>query len=155
MRLTALLLPISLLMAAPAEAGPADDAAAAVTNVLDRFNAGDVNAFLQAHQDNAAIVDEFAPFAWSGAGSVQRWLSDYGRDAQARGISGGRVDYSAPIQANSDGTTAYIVLPTVYRFVQRGTRMAGRGSMTFLMTRADSGWRIAGWTYSGATPTPE
>ena len=27
-----------------------------------------------------------------------------GRDAGARGISGGRVDYGQPIQANSDGT---------------------------------------------------
>ena len=155
MRLKILLLAASLLIAAPAQAGPAEDATAAVTTTLDRFNAGDINAFFQAHQDNATIVDEFAPYFWSGSGAAQRWAGDYARDAETRGISGGRVDYSAPIQANSNGTSAYIVLPTVYRFVQRGARMAGRGNMTFFMTRDGANWKIAGWTYAGSTPAPE
>jgi hypothetical protein len=76
-------------------------------------------------------------------------------DAGRRGISNGRVDYEAPIQANSDGATAYIVLPTTYRFVQGGRRMAGRGSMTFVMRRDGETWKIASWTYAGATPAPE
>lgn len=155
MRMTVLLLASSLLFAAPAQAGPTEDATAAVTNILDRFNGGDVEAFLQAHQANAVVVDEFAPFVWTGSGSAQRWAGDYTRDAAARGISGGRVDYSAPIQANSDGATAYIVLPTTYRFTQNGRRMAGRGSMTFVMARDGADWKIASWTYSGATPVAE
>jgi hypothetical protein len=77
------------------------------------------------------------------------------RDAGARGISGGRIDYVAPIAATSEGGTAYIVLPTTYRFVQHGTRMAGRGSMTFIMRRDGERWKIASWTYSGATPVAE
>src|SRR4051812_16730872 len=110
----------SCLLAAPALAGPAEDATAAVTSVLDRFNAGDTEAFFRAHADGAIIVDEFAPYLWTGSTAAQRWGADYGTDAKTRGISGGRVDYGAPIQANSDGTSAYIVLPSVYRFVQRG-----------------------------------
>jgi hypothetical protein len=145
----------TLLLAAPVHAGPAEDATAAVTSVLDRFNAGDIEAFFQAHQEGAIIVDEFAPYIWTGSGSAQRWAGDYMRDAEARAISEGRIDYSAPIQANSDGTSAYIVLPTTYRFLQRGVRMAGRGSMAFLMTRVGTNWKIASWTYSGATPSPE
>jgi hypothetical protein len=155
MRMKAVLLALSLLVAAPAQAGPAEDATSAVTRILDRFNAGDIEAFFQAHQDGAIIVDEFAPYFWSGSGSAQRWAGDYARDAAARGISGGRVDYSAPIAAGSDGISAYIVLPTIYRFVQRGARMAGRGSMTFVMTRVGTDWKIASWTYSGADPAPE
>lgn len=155
MRATAILLSLSLMFAAPAQAGPAEDATSAATAMLDRLNVGDMDAFFQAHQDGAIIVDEFAPFNWSGSGSVQRWAGDYMRDAGARGISGGRVDYGAPIQANSDGSSAYIVLPTTYRFVQRGTRMAGRGSMTFFMTHVGTSWKVASWTYSGAAPSAE
>ncbi|HEY5713633.1 MAG TPA: nuclear transport factor 2 family protein [Allosphingosinicella sp.] len=155
MRMIALLFASSLLMATPAHAGPAEDATVTITSVLDRFNAGDFDAFFQAHRDGAVIVDEFAPYLWTGAGSAQRWAADYGRDAAARGISGGRIDYGAAIQANSDGTSAYVVLPTTYRFVQRGTRMAGQGSMTFLMARDGTSWKIASWTYSGATPVAE
>ena len=155
MRIKSLLLALTLMAAAPAQAGPAEDATAAVANILDRFNAGDINAFFQAHRDGASIVDEFAPFVWTGSGSAQRWAGDYARDAAARGISGGRVDHGPPIRAESDGDNAYVVLPTVYRFVQHGTHMAGRGSMTFVMHHVGARWMIASWTYSGAAPSPE
>ena len=144
-----------MLAAAPAAAGPAEDATAAVTTWLDKYNGGDVAAFHAAHEPNAVIVDEFAPHLWTGTNASQRWLADYTKDTKAKGISGGRVDYGKPVQATSDGSTAYVVLPTTYRFVQKGTKMAGAGSMTFIMKKAGKDWKIASWTYSGATWTPE
>ena len=139
---------------APAAAAPADDATMAVTTALDKFNAGDVNAFIAAHRDGAVIIDEFAPYSWSGSGSAKSWIDSYAKDAAARGISDGRVDYAQPIQANSVGTSAYIVLPTIYSFKQSGKAMAGKGSMTFVMVKAGQDWKVTSWTYSGATPTP-
>ena len=65
------------------------------------------------------------------------------------------VDHGKPIQAVSDGNSAYVVLPTTYRFTRKGTKMAGKGSMTFVMRRAGNAWKIGSWTYSGATPVPE
>jgi ketosteroid isomerase-like protein len=158
MRKTALVLGTiasCLLAAGSASAGPGGDATSAITTVLDKFNGGDIQAFFTAHRDGAVIIDEFAPYVWGGSGSAQRWGEDYGKDAAARGISGGRVDYGKPIQASSDGANAYIVLPTTYRFTQKGTKMAGAGSMTFVMGRAGGEWKISSWTYAGATPTPE
>lgn len=151
----ALLLASSLLLATAAKAGPAEDAAAMVSSVLDKFDAGDSEAFFAAHQDGAVIVDEFAPYVWGGPNSARRWAAAYDQDSKKRGISGGRVDHTAPIQAVSDGSSAYVVLPTTYRFNQDGRKMAGKGSMTFVMTRSGSAWKIASWTYSGATAAPE
>jgi ketosteroid isomerase-like protein len=145
----------SLLVAAPASAGPAEDATATVTTWLDKFNAGDVAAFHAAHASNAVIVDEFSPHLWTGPDASKRWLNDYMKDSKAKGISGGRIDYGKPLQAASDGTKAYVVLPTTYRFVQNGKKMAGAGSMAFVMTKAGKDWKIASWTYSGATWAPE
>jgi len=155
MHKTALLFALSLLVAAPAAAGPAEDATAVVTDVLDKFNAGDINAFFAAHQHGALIIDEFAPYIWRGTNSAERWAGDYAKDAEKRGIVAGRVDYASPIQASSNGISAYVVVPTTYRFTQNGTKMAGKGSMTFVMTRAGKDWKIASWTYSGSTPKPE
>ncbi|HET9810276.1 MAG TPA: nuclear transport factor 2 family protein [Sphingomicrobium sp.] len=138
-----------------AEAGPAEDATAAVTIMLDKFNAGDVEAFYAAHQDGALIVDEFAPYLWGGSGSARHWVGDYMKDAEGKGVSGGRIDYGKPVQAISNGRAAYVVLPTTYRFVRNGTKMEGKGSMTFVMTRVGDVWKIASWTYSGATAQPE
>ena len=145
----------ALFAAQPAQGGPAEDATAVVTTTLDKFNGGDADAFVKAHREGALIIDEFAPFMWGGGGSAQRWLGDYGRDAERRGISGGRIDFGKPLQANSDGKTAYVVLPTTYRFKQKDQKMAGSGSMTFIMEHDTDGWRISSWTYAGATPTPE
>ena len=52
-------------LAGPAAAGPAEDATAAVTTWLDKFNAGDFNAFYAAHAPDA-LIDEYAPFEWRG-----------------------------------------------------------------------------------------
>ncbi len=142
----------SVAISAPAAAqtAPADEATKFVTTIIDKFNAGDAKAWLSAQQDNTLIVDEFAPHVWSGAGSPQRWLDAYANDTKQKGVSGGRVDYGKPLQATSDGKTAYLVLPTTYRFVQKGIKMAEPSSMTFVMTRAGDAWKIASWTFSAS-----
>ena len=145
-----------LLVTAPAAAAPADEATAFVTSIIDKFNTGDVKSWLSAQDDSTMIVDEFGPHVWNGAGSPKRWLDDYMKDSQVNGVTAGRVDYGKPLQATSDGKTAYVVLPTTYRFVQKGTKMAEPGSMTFVMRRDGPGWKIASWTYSaGGAPAPE
>lgn len=154
-RLTLATAGLLLIANSVAVAGPVDDATKVITTTLDKFNGGDVNSFIAAHRDGAVIIDEFAPYSWGGANSVKTWLDSYGADATKRGISDGRVDYSPPIQADSDGTSAYVVLPTVYRFKQNGKAMAGKGSMTFVMVKTGKDWKISSWTYSGATPTAE
>ena len=133
-------------------AAPADEATRFVTTIIDKFNGGDVKAWLGAQEDNSLIVDEFSPHVWTGAGSPRRWLDAYAADSKVNGVSGGRVDYGKPLQATSDGKTAYIVLPTTYRFVQKGVKMAEPSSMTFVVNHDGSGWKIASWTYSAAAP---
>ena len=145
-------------MAAPAfaQAGPADDATKFVTTIIDKFNSGDAKAWIAAQEDDTLIIDEFGPHVWSGPGSPQRWLDAYAKDSEASGVTSPRVDYGKPLQATSDGKSAYIVLPTTYRFVQKGTKMAEPSSMTFVVNREGDGWKIASWTYSAtAAPAPE
>jgi hypothetical protein len=137
-------------------AGAADDATRFITTIIDKFNSGDVKAWIAAQNDNTMIVDEFGPHVWSGAGSPQRWLDAYAKDSAATGVTSPRVDYGRPLQATSDGKTAYVVLPTTYRFVQKGAKMAEPSSMTFVLNRDGNGWKIVSWTYSAtAAPGPD
>lgn len=147
-----LFLAATAAIAVPASAGPAEDATAAVITSLDKFNGGDAAAFHAAHAPNAVIIDEFGPYLWTGPNASQRWLEDYMKDAAASGISGGRVDYAAPIRASANDSSAYIVLPTIYRMQQGGKAKSAAGTMTFVMTRVGSEWKIAGWTYSAPAP---
>ncbi|HET6534563.1 MAG TPA: nuclear transport factor 2 family protein [Sphingomicrobium sp.] len=139
--------------AASAEApAPADDAVRFLTATIDKFNGGDMDAWASAHVDEAVIVDEFAPYVWAGSGALKRWIDAYAEYAEANGVSAGRVDYEKPLMATSDGASAYIVLPTTYRFVQNGTKMAEPSSMTFVTKRAEgSDWKIASWTFSATS----
>ena len=61
----------------------------------------------------------------------------------------------SPQKAYSDGKSAYIVVPTVYHMKQGGKAMSAKGSMTFVMTRADGTWKIASWTYTAPAPAPD
>jgi len=141
---------------AAAAATPVDDAMKALVTAMDKFNGGDVKAWLSSLADDTLIIDEFAPHVWTGSGSAQRWLDAYMKDSRANGVTSPRVDYGKALQATSDGTTAYIVLPTTYRFVQKGAKMAEPGSMTFVMKKAGKDWKITSWTYSAAgAPAPE
>lgn len=142
----------ALLASTSASAAPADEAVKAVTTVLDKFNAGDVQAFIDAHTAEAVIVDEFAPFHWSGGGSVKRWLDDYGRDSAARKIADGHMAYGRPIQAVASDDRAYIVLPTTYCMTEAGVRKGADGHMTFAMARTTIGWKVAAWRYSAPAP---
>ena len=142
----------TFVVSAPAIAGPAEDATGFITKTIDQFNGGDVKAWLAAQEDNTLIIDEFAPHTWSGPGSPQRWLDAYAKDSQTGGVTGGRVDYGKPLHATSDGATAYVVLPTTYRYVQKGVKMAEPSSMTFVMKHEATGWKVTSWTYSAAGP---
>ena len=144
-----------LALAVPAQAPPADDAVSAIRSWLDRFNAGDMNAFFAGHSGNPVIVDEFAPFVWTGPNAARTWAEEFDADAKAHKISEPRMDYAAPIRAESDGNSAYIVLPTVYRIKRDGRPMSAAGTMTFVMTRQATGWKIASWTYSAPAPAPD
>ena len=142
-------------MSAPAQSAPVDDAVATITTWLDKFNAGDMNAFYSAHSASPTIIDEFAPFVWTGKDAPHVWAKAFETDAKAHGISDPRMDYAAPIRAESDGTSAYIVLPTVYRIKQNGQSMSAAGTMTFVMMHGADGWKIASWTYAAPAPAPD
>jgi ketosteroid isomerase-like protein len=145
-------LALTVAVCVPANAGPAEDATATVTTWMDKFNAGDMDAFSAGHAQNAVIVDEFAPHVWTGADAPKRWLEDYVKDSTAHGISKGHMDYATPVRADASDTAAYIVMPTIYSFQQGGRKKSAAGSMTFVMTKVGNDWKIASWTYSATAP---
>jgi len=142
-------------LASPVQAAPADDALSALRTWLDKFNAGDMAAFFEGHAGNPTIIDEFAPYAWTGPKAPQDWAQSFAADSKAHAITEPRMDFAAPIRAESDGKSAYVVLPTVYRFKQNGRSMSAAGTMTFVMVHQGADWKIAGWTYSAPPPAQD
>ncbi|MEO5938399.1 MAG: hypothetical protein ABIQ43_05255 [Sphingomonas sp.] len=135
----------------------AQDAAveAPIKTFLDSFNKGDVAGAMATHvSTGATIVDEVAPFVWSGATSFADWGASYDVDAKAKGITDPAVSIGKPTRELVTGDHAYVIVPSVYTFKQKGVAMREAAQMAFALVKTAGGWKIAAWTWTGPDPVP-
>jgi ketosteroid isomerase-like protein len=136
-------------------ASPNDEITAPVVKFIDSFNKGDVKAAAATHTEKGiVIIDEVAPYLWQGHDSFKNWLADLEKHDKARGITDGKVTLGSVTRVEVEGDRAYVVYPSAYTFKQKGVAMKEAAQMTFAMKKAESGWRINGWSFTGPTPTP-
>ena len=146
---------LGLALASSAAAKPGDDVAAPVRQFVDGFNSGHIAAAFAAYAPGTiSIIDEFAPFHWTGPDAARAWAAGYDRNARANGISGGVVHYQSPTRVERGAGRAYVIMPTDYRYTQRGQAMAETGQLTAVVVRTQRGWKMTGWTWSGEPPHP-
>ena len=138
-----------LLTVGLAGAAEQSDVLAPVHQFVDGFNKGDTPAALAACASETAIIDEFAPFAWGGAGACSAWANAYEADAKKNGITEGFVTLGKPRHVDIAGDRAYVVVPANYSYKQNGKPMKEIGS-TFTLTlhKDTAGWRITAWSWS-------
>lgn len=143
---------LALLAMLPGQALAQDVAVSApIAQFIEAFNKGDVAAARATHLTDAVIVDEVAPYKWRG---FDAWLADLGKDSAAQGLTDQSVELGTPTRALVTGDNAYVIVPSTYRFKQKGTAMSEVAQMTFALHRTTSGWKIAGWTWTGPNATP-
>ena len=124
-------------------------ALAVVHQFVDSFNKGDVKAAIAACADQTSIIDEFAPYEWSGSGGCAKWMNDYDADVKKNGVTDGFVTLGAPRHLDVTGDRAYVVVPTDYVYKQKGKAMKESGSiLTVALQKGADGWRIVGWAWS-------
>ena len=129
---------------------------APIQKFVTAFNKGDTAGAAATHAAEAdlVIIDEVAPYLWRGAHAFQAWATDLEADAKKQGVTDQMVTISALTRAETSGDSAYVVVPAVYSFKQRGVAMRGTANMTFALKKAAAGWLIHGWTWTGAKATP-
>lgn len=151
--LTATALVLALGMATPALAG--DKAVEApITTFIDSFNKGDVAAAAATMTPNVTIIDEFSPHLWTGVGAFKTWSSAYDKDAAAKGITNPKVTISSPTREVITGGHAYVIVPAVYTFTQKGVAMSETAQMTLTLVKGSKGWKITAWAWTGPDPSP-
>lgn len=134
----------------------AGDAAveATIRQFADAFNKGDMKAAKALHVAAPVIVDEVAPYSWSGPKAFDGWGADLGKAEAAEGKSGGKVTIGAPTRENIMGDHAYVIAPATYTFQQKGQTMRENSQITMVLTKDASGWKIASWTWTGPDAKP-
>jgi len=86
------------------------------------------------------------------AQGLQAWAADLDSDTKKQGITEPSVALSTPTRIEKTTEQAYVVVPAVYTFMQRGTAMREAAQMTFVLRKGASGWLIHGWTWTGPRP---
>ena len=130
-----------------------DDVSVPVRQFIDGFNTGNVQVAFAAYANGPiTIVDEFAPHIWSGPDAAHQWADAYDKHAQAMGVTDGKVTYGQPTRTEIEGDVAYVVMPTVYLYKERGKSLREEGQMTIVLNREAGGWKIRSWTWTGVKP---
>jgi len=136
------------------QAATADDVTAPITAFLDAFDKGDLKTAAAQTTGSLTIIDEVAPYTWTGPNGLTGWAGDLiGGDAKA-GLSGESVAISTPSRIETSGDNAYVVVPAVYTFKDHGAPMREAAQMTFALHKDAGGWKIAAWTWTGPKASP-
>jgi hypothetical protein len=144
---------VSALLAPAGLSAQTPDPTAPIRQFIDGFNKGDTkSAFAAYSEGNIAIIDEFAPNRWLGPNAAHGWADDFQKQAEAKGITDPVVKYGKPKRTEVEGDYAYVIIPAVYTFKQKGKPLVEEGQMTFALHLESGAWKIAAWTWSGLKP---
>ena len=155
MRYLTLVTFVCAFTAAPASAqAPDPQLIAPIQKFVDSFNKGDTAGAMATHAAGAdlAIIDEVPPFIWRGAKAFQAWSTALDAASKQAGITDQMVTIKAPTRTESSGDSAYVIVPAVYTYKEKGVAMREAAQMTFTLKKGASGWLIHGWTWTGPKP---
>ena len=126
-----------------------------VRTFMAGFNTGDMakSAALNS-STGTSIIDEFAPYTWSGPKAFDDWGAAFDANSKALGISEPKVTLGAPIVRNVTSGQAYLIYPSVYTYKLKGTSMRENGRVALVLRKEASAWKIAAWTWTGTVPKP-
>jgi hypothetical protein len=124
---------------------------APINRFLEAFNKGDAAGAAATHAAEAdlVIIDEVTPYLWRGPQAFSTWAADLERDDKKNGVTDQKVSLGAATRVETDGVGAYVIVPSVYTFKQRGVAMREAAQMTFTLKKGPNGWLIHGWTWTG------
>lgn len=153
---TTLIVALAGLLTAPAAmAANTGDVTAPIHQFIDGFNAGQVNSAYAAYgPGDISIIDEFPPHLWQGKGAPQAWAADYVKHATATGVTDGLVKIGDATREVVEADDAYVIVPALYTYKEKGVAMAEEGQMTYVLHGVSGAWKISAWTWTGVTPHP-
>jgi len=146
---------IALFALLPVQAMAQDaNVSAPIVQFIAALNKGDMATARATHLNDAVIIDEMSPYIWRGTDTFDAWIADVVKDATAKGLTGQTVELHKPSRTLVTGDSAYVIVPSTYRFKQKGVAMVAATKMTFALRSTPAGWKIAAWTWTGPEAKP-
>jgi hypothetical protein len=91
---------------------------------------------------------------WRSTPAFKAWATDLDGDSKKRGVTDQAVAITAPTRVEASGDQAYVVVPAIYTFKERGVAMREAAQMNVVLKKGAGGWLIHGWTWTGPAPKP-
>jgi ketosteroid isomerase-like protein len=128
----------------PASAAPPPDPALAALpgKMIVAFLANDVATLRAACAPSTAIVDEFAPYSWSGPDTCVRWAAAFKTFAAQAKLSGFKGSVAPKPFIDVTGNLAYVVAKVTFDATMSGKPMSELGTWTFVVSKSGTGWKI-------------
>ena len=137
--------------AAPAPSPPPEILSLA-TRVIDAANANDAAKFSGFYTDDAVVIDESAPFRWTGADAGVKWWQHVQRTLAAGGATlHATIEAPTEYRVDNEGDDAYLIEPLTVTVASGGPAHAEHGTQTYTFHKANGTWKIssATWTTKG------
>ncbi|HEY1774156.1 MAG TPA: nuclear transport factor 2 family protein [Gammaproteobacteria bacterium] len=121
---------------------------APVNAALDAAQTGDVKTMQAQYLPGCTFVDEFAPFIWSGTGSMVAYFTSAAQMYKETGMTGTKVTRSTPKYGYVSGSSGYVVVPLEVTAQAKGKPYHASGSLVFALQKTNAGWKIASQTWA-------
>ncbi|MCW3005119.1 MAG: hypothetical protein JWQ20_4417 [Conexibacter sp.] len=123
---------------------------ATITRMTDAVNRGDAPTAFAAFTPGPTIIEDLAPYRWTGPGTPQAWLDGMGANAQAHGITTINMKLAAPTRIEVANDRAYAIVPGTLSYVLKdGHAEHADGLITALLQRTGGDWKIDTLIWSG------
>ena len=102
------------------------------------------------------IIENYPPFIFSGRNAVKRWEAGFRAHAAEGQLTELVANFGPAQDFTVIGARAYFVLPTTWTGRTAGKRFEESGAWSFVLVRADLGWRVLGygWGVTAYTEHP-
>ncbi len=91
---------------------------------------------------SATVVDEFAPYAWSGPDACVKWAAAFKAFATQYKMANFKAAVVGTPFTDVSGTHAYMTARMSFHATMAGKPIPEEGTWTFVLTKAGGSWKI-------------
>ncbi len=122
---------------------------APISLFIEGFQNRDAAKIAAAHAPSPTIIDEFAPFVWTGPSALLAWGTDLQKYMGGSNVS---VRFDPPRYEMMHGENGYVILGSIITVKTSSQVYRSAGTFTLALTKTEKGWLIKAWAY---TAVPE
>jgi len=133
----------------PAACAPAQSGLIApIQTALRAGESGNMTLLHSQYLPNITIVDEVAPFIWSGPTALDDYLKAFGTFFAEEKFRDTKIQTGAAKFFYASSSAAYVTIPITSTSKVNGLRLSESALLVFTLQNTTSGWKIRSQTYA-------